>query len=62
VVTAIGGFDPQYGKRTRDWLEQRYESCAAIGHEPITDRPWLRIYRRTRPASVEMAQAAATKD
>jgi hypothetical protein len=40
------GFDPAYGKRLRDWIEQRYESIAAVGHEPSLDRPWLRVYRR----------------
>ena len=50
------GFDPAYGQRLRLWLEHNYSTVAAIGHEPITNRPWLRIYRRRddRATSVEL--------
>jgi hypothetical protein len=46
------GFDPAYGQRLRLWLEQNYTTEATVGHEPITDRPWLRIYKRLEGRAV----------
>jgi hypothetical protein len=54
------GFDPTYGQRLRLWLEHNYLTVATVGHEPIMNRPWLRIYRRRddRATSVELPAVA----
>jgi hypothetical protein len=53
------GFDSAYGARTRSWLEEHYDSIAAVGHEPTLNRPWLRIYKRREP-SADTAELAQT--